>query len=448
MSIQYWPLPPESDHPQYLWNLHEQTIRLLFQNNVGLGIDEVGDVLTVSSMPEDSLNMLAHGFADFRTFPPGSRVTDYHGLVATRATFGTLATGGKTAKWVYARKDCAGFYESHARSRYSPLYHGWYHPEKFPVGDRAVVFIDSELPAGRRCIVMDSFNSMFEWDSRIEIPPGMRPIVDLAAADAGREIVYELTPGNYVFQLKGGLGGRGGNAAPFWGAAQTMGGVGGVAPDVEKRIIIPVTTTVFLYRGRDGANGGDGDWQGTVGSPPPGAGGHNEAIYASISNGGGGSSGEDSYIRFPDGRDLIVSLGGAGGGGAGIFPAVWPGSQYFEPRVTGGGGGGAGSGTAQDGDENAGGNGVRGRAGTSANGGEAGRSSPHFVGNSIVFMPPSMPGQNISAGRRRNGGDSVSCPSRWPNQHPDAAAGLGGSGALDTSDGYLRIFRTRDRTWQ
>jgi len=159
---------------------------------------------------------------------------------------------------------------------------------------------------------------------------------------------------------------------------------------------------------------------------------------ASISNGGGGSSGEDSFIRLPDGRNLIVSVGGAGGGGGGVMPL----GSYLNPRVTGGGGGGAGSGSAEDGDEN--GFGVRGRAGTETDGGAAGRSS--FV--SGVTVPISQPGQNISVGKRRNGGDSVSAPSPAPSDFPPPAIGHGGRDALSSSDGYLRIFRTRERTWQ
>jgi len=132
---------------------------------------------------------------------------------------------------------------------------GWYHPDNHPYGDRAVVFIDGELPQGRRAIVMDSSNSMNEYDMR-NPDTGDDLVWEITApSDAGWQSML-LTPGNYRFELRGGNGGRGGNAGQDGSVENpALGGSGGHGQVIVRKIRITRLVTFFSLLGGDGEHG-------------------------------------------------------------------------------------------------------------------------------------------------------------------------------------------------
>ncbi|MBR2483048.1 MAG: hypothetical protein IKB49_04170 [Alphaproteobacteria bacterium] len=160
-----------------------------------------------------------------------------------------------------------------------------------------------------------------------------------------------LVPGCYTVEIMGGRGGQGGNNADE---------ASGLAQAETLSFSISVDTTVYLFRGGDGKNGG-------VNS--------SGSIY---SGGGGGASGVPSFFQV--GIDYIVSQGGDGAQGAGGYN-----SSGVEQTCGAGGGGSAtsgGDGWVARGSDALGANGfVCGGGGGGAVGGAAGATSSGFLYN-------------------------------------------------------------------
>jgi len=427
MGVIRFPGLPESNHPHYLWNRQEYVVRMLHQNRIGLGVWEEGGRVIVSGRAADGMNVVAHGAADIicAEFLEG---------------FDSDVTG---TGWVYIRLDGSGVYFSRDRPMYNIYLDGWYHPDNHPYGDRAVVFIDGELPQGRRAIVMDSSNSMNEYDMRNPDTGGDLVWEITAPSDQGWQSML-LTPGNYRFELRGGNGGRGGSAGEGSIETPAIGGTGGQGQVIVRKTRITRSVT---FLGLLGGNGQDGQPGNSLfhGSPLP-------FLYAT--GGGGGSSGGDTRLRTDD-TDIDTSLmlnamGGAGGGGAVHGHAI----PSFT-GINGAGGGGAGNPeNAQDGE-------VRnaalvpqltpGRHGNLQNGGSPGVGTVHlpnpdfnqvWVGNS---GQPGHAGTDIVARTRRDGGSSEGIFVPHGNITVNGAAG---GSRINGTSGYFRCYRTRDgRSW-
>ncbi len=96
-----------------------------------------------------------------------------------------------------------------------------------------------------------------------------------------------LQPGCYLVEVQGGAGGSGGNNS-----------ANGTVADVQTlSFSIDTSTTVYIFRGGDGANGGV-----------------NTASNGMKSGGGGGASGVPSFLQV--GNEYVISQGGTGGIGA------------------------------------------------------------------------------------------------------------------------------------
>ena len=446
MSTERFPHSFESAHPQFLWNNQEFIIRMLNQNKIGIGINESGSSVIVYLTPGNSLNFVANGGADF----PLSSITK---------SFDT-----SSLKWIYLKADTTAFTESGTQPVYNNYLHGWYDSN----GNRAVVFINPDQPAGYKAILMDTFNYKFQYDMFIHDTNYIKVMYD---ADDLNDISIEksvvLEPGNYRFEMRGGKGGDGGStSAQTWvtrGSAE--GGKGIIAKDFTFKIKLNETITVIVSRGGNGNKGDDGN------------GGYITRIIhigtyqyymtdGRAVSGGGGSSGEDSRIMYND-KLLFVARGGAGGGGASAVAVDFGdifGSYFYlmEALMLGPGGGGAGSGTAEQGGypENSPYIPTRAQPGNENIGGIGGRGSRSATGrypSNGQDIPPEMriahelpieysgkAGQNIIDGFIRNGGDSgemITLPGH--DGIEKSFISKGGTGTNGQTSGKLRIVRTR-----
>ena len=434
MSVIRFPGIAESDHPHYLWNEQEYICRQLFQAKVGWSFGfapEDNRWVQFSNHPDACTSLTTHGAAD---------------IFGPHISRGWLTT--ETA-WVYYRLDASDIYREATRPIYSQYLHGWYHPTN---GDRAIAFIDSELPVSRRVIIMDSPNSMYEYDVR--------------AATAASPIHWELTtpsdtflaagsftldPGNYLFELRGGNGGNGG--AGGWVRSDPVapsgtpipGGIGGTSVSVVYELILHHTAVFQAILGGNGNAGTDGNARARRQSG--GGEGHYEHL---MTGGGGGSSGGDTILRTSDGRILAISRGGAGGGGGPASASLH--SRFNTFQASGGGGGGAGVPDGGDGGSWFGQTEIQGfpaqDVGVDINGGQGGHNPNGGTGgertntNTILSQGVNgQPGQAVTVGNRRNGGDSPDMlnPS-WGNS--PLPGGRGGTGFIGTS-GWFRV-RKRD----
>jgi len=312
-------------HPQAEWNEMELVMRMLNQNSIPIRMVESGTGVTVSLDPAQSMNVIAMGGAD---------------LSANIS----LTTHTNDTRWIYVRADGSSFDVRAERPDWNPYLHGWYHRVR---GDRAVVFIDAELPPGQRCFLLDSPNSMYEYDTRIPLTGG--DYTDITPAlTAGQALPFSLYPGNYRIEIKGGRGGTGGNS----GLTTVRTNIGGSGGDGETRIFRLRVLSVIsgtIMRGRDGANGGNGVIGGGFAMGPAHMIQNRQFITGSATGGGGGASGEDTRILL-DGL-LWRARGGAGGGGG--APSILNSSANMDGNVantsqphsifSGGGGGGAGN---------------------------------------------------------------------------------------------------------
>jgi hypothetical protein len=404
MAVIKFPNKPESNHPQYLWNEQEYVLRMLMQNHLCVGLDEAADQVTVSLNTGVSLNTLAHGSADFR-----------HNNIA--GVFDTNAT-----RWIYFRADGTEFYISGLQPEYNQYLHGWYHPTE---ADRAVVFIDSDQPAGYRCSLMDSANSMVELNYRIPNIGGTLVYYKGYGSPIdsnGGSFSYLLQPGKYRIELKAGRGGNGGaGISRIIDPRYMAGGSGAEGQSITYKITVVSNITISGNVGWNGAHGTDAN----VNDPQF----ISLSSYYLVTSGGGGSSGEDSYIQVGD-YLIVEAIGGAGGGGSGFESRVFLFGAHYS---SGAGGGGSGFGTAYDG-QSGNGEGIQGYAGALNNGG-AGGNSQQGNGNA---------GQNRGSLRRRNGGSSPRFTISVSGNNWSIQAANGGMSVLNSTNGYVRIYKTGD----
>ena len=403
MSIRQFPYEPESDHPQYKWNELEFNVRMLTQNSIKLNVKETATHV-IFNHPDGLLtNNIAFGLADRPV------QLDQFQVINSSSVF------------VYCKKDTGVLFSSTTKPKYSSIYHGWYNGNL----DRCIALIDKDNPEYGKCVLMDSFNSLFEYDQRVPDTEYEKDLFYEGTVSQETPCIFE--PGRYRVRLKGGLGGYGGGMN-FEQISQALfkdnnipgtpppnvvpGGIGAEAPD---RVLKFVTLNKINAKGFKGADGANGE-SGAIGNPY-----NSNTAYTSS---GGGSSGEDSYIILDDGTVLIISIGGAGGGGArGDIP---PG---FSTLGIGAGGGGAGSGTPGDGyipDYAINGINIPARGGTVYYGGDG-----SFGLNTLLI---GNPGEDLSAGHRRNGGNGPKPPS-------PGTQGKGGSSPLTASSGFLKIWK-------
>ena len=452
-----FPHEPASNHPQYLWNRHEYIIRMLSQNANGIGIDERSQEVVVNLQPESSLNLVANGAADF------PNKTQYSDLFTTTITH-----------WIYLRADGAGFFSSNNAPRYNQYLHGHYDDE----GNRAVVFINAHLPIGQRAIVMDSFNSLLEYNTRL---PTMTPENLYMEFTTRGFFNRRLRAGGYVIQIRGGRGGNGGNVPPIPFAERPFdlpdlwawGGVGAQATITTFNLILFDSMDLTFRVGGDGAHGQNGRYWWIL---------NGEERHDISQGAGGGASGEDSYISGMGRRiQESESIGGAGAGG-GLFvhtpPHFWRWWPWGGTRPPDGhptwragwkmeavraGGGGAGSGIAGVG-QIANTTIVQGHAVRNAVGGTrhlGGLCSGELIWdewnvpppNNGIFQNPIDRGEAYPENERtdnvRRGGNGIFrqiFPQRPPSpHHPSPSVILGGQGVLHATQtqGFIRIWRAQ-----
>ena len=400
MALIRFPQEPEFDHPQHLWNEQEFIIRMLHQHKIGIGIIENNTQVTVTIQPGQSLNMIANGAVEF------DKINNNLAFTANTNRIG----------WIYIASDGSRFYlEPNLRPIYNQYLHGWYRNN----GDRAVVFIDSEAPAGSRAILMDSFNAHFEHEQRIPMQGGLLYLA-ITNPNLWQNIILE--PGSYRFEIMGGRGGRGGNGA---GSPPILGGAGANGQISVLRLNIYSRTS---FSGILGGIGNDGENGRTVSTSGP--------LIAT--GGGGAASGHDSRLIASNGSILLNAVGGAGGGGASAYPSFpFPGRNRGTSSP---GGGGAG-------------NGVGGRGGNSrepvlygAHGGNNNFGGPAGTNKLTTNGVSNAWGQS---GQNRMGADVSLLIRRGGNSGNISGGGttisasLGGTTPTTTSNGHFRIFQIR-----
>ena len=418
MGTMRFPPRESQGHPQDDWNNMEYMIRMLTQSSIGVCVDDsfTADTVTISAHPDVSMNHISLG-------PVGVVTSD------------EIRLNSAQAGWVYVTEAGAFYFEANVRPLYNPVFHGWYRDAQ-GMGDRAIAFIDPELPRGWRTIIMDSPNSMFEYDQRIPDTAG-DPVWEITApSDTNWESML-LTPGHYRFELRGGNGGRGGDAGAGTLGHFARGGAGGRGQALVWNIRILVDTQF------QGILSGDGEDGRTGNSLLQGPGLISRALH--VTGGGGGSSGGDTRVMFKNGV-AANAIGGAGGGGA-VHARV---GNAFS-GINGPGGGGAGNPDgAEDGEVTDIGQLPRlepGRRGDLQNGGAPGAGE-------VFLHPPDLEqdwignsgqsghaGEGMSAGTRRDGGSSEAI--FVPRTSTTINGALGGRGISGTS-GYFRCFRTMD----
>jgi len=217
----------------------------------------------------------------------------------------------------------------------------------------------------------------------------------------------EVDTGVYLYDLKGGKGGRGGYQ--LWSGTPGQGAYG---EEKKGHFIFRQKTLVEMSAGGDGDDGENG--QGDSG------GGDSE------SGGGGGASGGSSYI-YVNGTIIIVE-GGSGGGGCGA-----------DGTGSGGGGGGGGGGgygiggngsNSRDGWGGAGGNNFIGGAGGRGDG-----SGENGVSGGSGYSGLSRSTYNRPGG---TGGGRYTLPGHY------FIGGAGGRGVKNTTSGRSKLFKLWD----
>ena len=400
---------------------------MVFLIGIGFDEDEINKKVTVSMRNGDSMNFIAYGPVDF----PSPQVS------LTRST--------DTTGWIYKAPDNSNFvFRSGSENRpvYDSYIHGWYHPREEM---RAVMFIDSELPPGQRCIIMDSFNSMYEYDHRIPDAEEeyIEVIYDSTKEEDADEVIRILPRGKYRIHLKGGTGGSGGkaNASIDFNTNDIQnGGQGHEGEIIVEKITLYETQQFSLYNGADGADGLDSKKNIRLYSVP-------SATIDGGTSAGGGSSGEDTRIVLNN-VAIMIARGGAGGGGA-YQVAQWGTLDASYYMCSGPGGGGAGYGQGKSGGiartaSHAGA--IASRPPVSVSAAQGGNINSGGLGSAGTRANTIHPdnafngqnGQNITVGYRRNGGNSPGYT--YSNTLVDTV--LGGNTTKDSKSGYIKIFKT------
>ena len=402
MALIRFPQEPEFDHPQHLWNEQEFIIRMLHQHKIGIGIIENNTQVTVTIQPGQSLNMVANGAVEF------DRINNNLAFTANTNRMG----------WIYLAADGSRFYlEPNLRPAYNQYLHGWYRNN----GDRAILFIDHEAPAGSRAMLMDSFNAHFEHEQRIPMQGGE---LFFQILSPNNPHAITLDPGSYRFELMAGRGGSGGGH---------VGGTGGGTGAYGQRAVLRINIYARVaFSGVLGGNGSSGENGRNAATPTGGA----HRLIAT--GGGGGASGHDSRLWGSNGSILSNAIGGAGGGGSAANPGVPIGTRSTASP----GGGGAGYGIAGAGSNSPSNTNPPATSGASPGtlhfGGQGG---PNRISASGVSYTWGQSGQHRpnTGNIIRRGGNSGTISGF--NLGPLTA--LGGTAALNSSSGFFRVFRIR-----
>ena len=335
MSLKRFPFEPESSHPQYLWNEHEYIVRMLTMNKIGANIYENGNNATINFAPNNSMSIIAWGSSEIITSSSYTFPTTSTGFIYLTFSENNLISGNSGNLSTVVQDE----------PEWNSMLHGWYHRNR----GRAIVFIDSSLQPGERCVLMDSFNSLYEWKHRVPVNGG---VLAFPEPPAGEIQYHRLRKGRYRFIIQGGQGGGGGDALlndmqPGSGSTYTNywelmpGGKGGTAPILTETLVLLEDLMITVLRGVDGGKGANArgyHWWTTSGTVQ-------HRFYGR--GAGGGASGQDTYVLIGD-TFFLRSIGGAGGGGsAANLKSVL--SRNYGFHATGPGGGGAGSGSANNG---------------------------------------------------------------------------------------------------
>ena len=228
MSVIRFPFEAESEHPLYKWNEHEFIVRMLTQNQIGIAFTELETgtpEVSITSNSMITMNHIAHG---------GHQFSPHSGAPFVITTTQT--------RWIYIDENGSSIgipsiYPSPIRPVYNSILHGWYHPAE---PHRALFLIDPDQPQGYRTIVMDSFNSMFDFDYSIPDPDSGSTPFYKAEPPFGNVVALACPPGKYVFEVRGGKGGKGGDNNPGMPTylPATYGGAGASAPILRLKLRI------------------------------------------------------------------------------------------------------------------------------------------------------------------------------------------------------------------
>jgi hypothetical protein len=163
-------------------------------------------------------------------------------------------------------------------------------------------------------VVLDSFGAM-EAMNVMQAPPASGGYLYGEAGPANTPVEFDLGPGVWRIDLKGGWGGSGGYTTTD--SVTLYGGAGAQGEEKSKVLYCRDRMRISLVRGGDGATGASATYR---------------------SGAGGGSSGAASVL-FVGGVLDEIAYGGSGGGGAGGL-----GDSNYGGGGGGGGGGGHGTG--------------------------------------------------------------------------------------------------------
>jgi hypothetical protein len=442
MSTLKFPLPPESDHPQYLWNEQEYIIRMLTQNKIGIGVSEDNTYISLYLTPEKSTGSISKG--------PVNIVP-----VNTFAQFPT-----NTTQWIYVNSSNLTFYTSTKKPVWNNYLHGWYYSDQ--TLDRAVVFIDPNQIIGYRGIILDSFNAHYQYEHRIPDTGGTL-VFDAHAINPNTGVDYVtvqttlyLTPGSYRFEMKAGKGGNGGSSTQ-WNINSTTGlnnaaqwdegggaGVDGAAAVYKITIVDPLWVTLLC--GGNGQNAVNGVFY------------ENAAIQLTgynfqyvCASGSGGSSGQDTAV-LQNNRQLFRVLGGSGGGGS-LSYYTNDGNYGVHSMQSGAGGGGGGHGHGAEGFyyKRTNTRSTSGKGGYDGSGGDGqwwGFYSPNESTYDYYLATDGEDGESVDSSIDtyiRKGGKAGYCyRNNIGGSRVDIYPGNPGTTPQKTTNGHLRIYRTAE----
>jgi hypothetical protein len=239
------------------------------------------------------------------------------------------------------------------------------------------------------------------------------PVFSLSGASNPAAQTRTLSPGAYVFVLKG-AGGGGSGGIDGSGSQDYYGGAGGEGGFLAELVTVQDTVSFTLYTGAGGGGGGYNSYT--------------SYICTGMGAGGGGSG---TFAYSPDG---YLGVAGGGGGGSGAGGLYQSGSFYYG---YGGGGGGAG------GSVGPGGAGGARSGGASDDGGSGGGAPLTFNATHAGYAGAGGEGSTSSGGSSgtpyngKSGGSAAysvyEFPDEWKNTN--GANGQGADG-VNNRDGY------------